>query len=354
MYTFNVGSKAEVQMGPRSFGPFLIVGNFAAIAAAIILIMPAEAQTPGPVKTPPSAKAWVPPRTPDGQPDLQGVWTNATLTPFERSPGLAANATITEEEAARIEKRASENRVDRPPQPGDPGNYNQVFFDGGTTWLSTRQSSLVVDPPNGRVPVKASAAAQREYDLAHVADSYEHQTSWERCITRGFPAGMFPAGYDNAYQIVQTRGYVVILSEMIHEARIIPVDGRPHLPQSIRVWNGDPVGRWEGDTLVVDTTNFNGRGNIATSAATGRIRGIHESEALHVVERFTRVNANMLSYEVIIDDPEMYSARWKVSMPFAKDENYRIYEYACHEGNFAMEDILRGGRAKEKSMGAAK
>ena len=324
-------------MSLKSFDPFLV----AAIAATIILIAPAEAQTRSVSKTSSSTKAWVPTRTPDGHPDLQGIWTNATLTPFERPPELAGRATITEEEAAAIEKRASENRVDRPPRPGDPGNYNQVFFDGGTTWLSTRQSSLVVEPPNGRVPVKASAEAQREYDLAHVADSYQHQTSWERCITRGFPAGMFPAGYDNAYQIVQTAGYVMILSEMIHEARIIPVDGRPHLPQSIRQWNGDSVGHWEGDTLVVDTTNFNGKGNVATSAATGRIRGIHESEALHVVERFKRIEVKTLSYEVTIDDPPMYSAPWTVAMPFTKDANYRIYEYACHEGNFAMEDPSR-------------
>ena len=339
-------------MSPRSFGPFLIVGSIVAIAATPMLIAPAEAQ-PSVVKTSSSSKAWTPTRTPDGQPDLQGVWTNATLTPFERTPELAGKATITEEEAAAIEKRTSENRVDRPPRPGDTGSYNQVFVDSGTTWLSTRQSSLVVEPPDGKVPVKASAEAQRAYDLEHVPDSYEYQTSWERCITRGFPAGMFPAGYDNAYQIMQTPGYVLIFSEMIHEARVIPVDGRPHLPQSIRQWNGDSIGHWEGDTLVVDTTNFNGKGDIATSAATGRIRGIHESEALHVMERFKRVDADTISYEVTIDDPEMYSASWKVSMPFTKDANYRIYEYACHEGNFAMEDILRGGRAKEKSMGAA-
>jgi hypothetical protein len=341
-------------MSQKSFGPSLSLGNLAAIAAMIIVVAPAQAQTQKTVKTSSSTKPWTPTRTPDGQPDLQGVWTNATLTPFERPTELAGKATITEEEAAGIEKRASENRVDRPPRPGDPGNYNQVFFDGGTTWLSTRQSSLVVDPPNGRVRLTASAEAQREYDLAHVADSYEYQTSWERCITRGFPAGMFPAGYDNAYQIVQTAGYVMILSEMIHEARIIPVDGRPHLPQSIRQWNGDSVGHWKGDTLVVDTINFNGKGNVATSAATGRIRGIHESEALHVVERFKRVDANTLSYEVTIDDPALYLAPWTVSMPFTKDAEYRIYEYACHEGNFAMEDILRGGRAKEKGAGAGK
>jgi hypothetical protein len=284
---------------------------------------------------------------------LQGIWTNATLTPFERPAVLAGKATITEQEAAAFEKAASENRVDRPPKPGDPGNYNQGWSDGGTTWLSTRQSSLVVEPASGKVPLKPSAEEQRTYDLVHVPDSYEYQTSWERCITRGVPAGMFPAGYNNAYQIFQSPGYVVILSEMIHEARVIPLDGRPHLPPSVREWNGDSIGHWEGNTLVVDTTNYNGKGMIATSAATARIRGIHESEALHVLERFTRVDANTISYEVTVDDPNVYTGPWKVSMPLTRDANYLIYEYACHEGNYAMEDTLRGGRAKEKAAGAA-
>jgi hypothetical protein len=320
-------------VSPRPFGLRL--------AVTILLAVPAGAQTQKVLA-----------RTPDGQPDLQGVWTNATLTPFERPAQLAGKATITEQEAAAIEKRASENRVDRAPGSGDTGSYNQAFFDSGTTWLSTRQSSLVVEPSNGRVPLKPSAEAQRDYDLSHLGDSYIYHTSWERCITRGVPAGMFPAGYNNAYQILQTPGYVVIFSEMIHEARVIPLDGRPHLPQGVRQWNGDSIGHWEGNTLVVDTTNFNGKGMIATSAATGRIRSVHESEALHVVERFQRVDAETINYEVTIDDPNMYSAPWKVSMPLTKDANYTIYEYACHEGNYAMEDILRAGREKDKAAAA--
>jgi hypothetical protein len=341
-------------MRSKSFGPPFASGSLVVIAT-IILISPAEAQNQKAVKASSSTKAWTSTRTPDGQPDLQGIWTNATLTPFERPAELAGKATLTEQETAALENRASENRVDRPPKEGDPGNYNQAFFDGGTTWLSTRQSSLVVDPPNGRVPVKPAAETQRDYDQSHVADSYTHHTTWERCITRGVPAGMFPAGYNNAYQIFQTPGYVVIFSEMIHEVRAIPLDGRPHLPDSIRQWNGDSVGHWEGDTLVVDTTNYNGKGMIATSAATARIRGIHQSEALHVVERFKRADANTISYEVTIDDPNMYSAPWKVSMPLTRNSSYQIYEYACHEGNYAMEDILRAGRAKEKAAeGAAK
>ena len=340
-------------MSPKSFGPPFISGSLAAIAATILLAAPAEAQIQKAVKTSSSTTARTAMRTPDGQPDLQGVWTNATLTPFERPAELAGKATLTEQEVAAIEKAASKNRVDRPPKPGDTGSYNQAWFDSGTTWLSTRQSSLVVDPPNGKVPVKPSAEAQRDYDLAHIADSYEHQTTWERCITRGVPAGMFPAGYNNAYQILQTPGYVVILSEMIHEARVIPVDGRPHLPQSVRQWNGDSRGHWEGNTLVVDTTNYNGKGMIATSGAAARIKGIHESEALHVVERFKRVDANTISYEVTVDDPNVYSAPWNVFLLLTKAGNYLIYEYACHEGNYAMEGILRAGRAKDKEAEAA-
>jgi hypothetical protein len=298
-----------------------------------------------------SARKWVASKTPDGQPDLQGTWTNATITPFERPAELGEKSVLSPEEAAKLEKRAAENRVDRPPKPGDVGNYNQVWFDSGTKVLSTRQTSLVVDPPDGRVPLTPAAEAQRDYNIAHNADSYEYMSVWDRCITRGMPAGMFPAGYNNAYQIVQIPGYVVILYEMIHETRIIPLDGRPHVSANIRLWNGDSRGRWEGNTLVVDTTNYNNKGSIGTSAATARIKGIPQSEALHVVERFTRTAADTINYEVTIDDPPMYTRPWKVAFPLTRAENYRIYEYACHEGNHAVENILRGGRAQDEAKG---
>ena len=297
---------------------------------------------------------WVLIKTPDGQPDLQGTWTNATITPFERPAELADKPVLTPEEAAEAEKRAAENRVDRPRKPGDVGNYNQVWFDSGTKVMSTRQTSLVVDPPDGRVPVTAAAEAQRDYNAAHNADSYLYMSVWDRCITRGVPAGMFPAGYNNAYQIVQTPGYVVILYEMIHETRIIPLDGRPHVSAGIRLWNGDSRGHWEGKTLVVDTTNYNNKGSIGTSAATLRIKGIPQSEALHVVERFTRISQDAISYEVTIDDPPMYSRPWKAAFPLTRDAKYRIYEYACHEGNQAVENVLNGGRAHDKAAGGAK
>jgi len=298
------------------------------------------------------AKQWTAPRTVDGQPDLQGVWTNATITPFERPAQLAGKAFLTEQEAAEIEKQSAKSKVDRPPAAGDVGNYNQVWFDSGTKVVSTRQTSLVVDPPDGRVPVKPAAEAKRDYDLAHIGDSYEHMSVWDRCITRGVPGRMFPAGYNNAYQIVQSAVYVVIMSEMIHDARVIPIDGiagRAHVPAEVRSWDGDSRGRWDGNTLVVDTTNFNGKGWIATSAATGRIKGIPESEALHVIERFTRTDPGTIQYEVTIDDPNVYSKPWKVAIPLTRDAEYIVYEYACHEGNEAVENILRGARAKEQA-----
>jgi hypothetical protein len=290
---------------------------------------------------------WSSPRTPDGQPDLQGTWTNATITPFERPAEFADKPFLTEEEAEAYEARVVGGRTDAPPRAGDGGTYNQVWFEQGAKIVQTRRTSLVVDPPDGRVPVRPEAEAKRDYDLKHVADSYEHMSPWDRCITRGVPAGMFPAGYNNAYQIVQIPGYVVISYEMIHESRIIPLDGRPHLPPSIRLWNGDSRGRLEGNTLVVDTTNFNGQGWIATSAAGGRMRGIPQSDAAHIVERFTRTDADTILYEVTIDDPKVYTSPWRLEIPLNRESDYTIYEYACHEGNRAMENILRGGRAQE-------
>jgi hypothetical protein len=295
-------------------------------------------------------KPWTPPRTADGQPDLGGTWTDATITPFERPAALASKAVLSPEEAAQLEKQAAAaNSEEGAPKPGDVGSYNEFWFDRGTKVVKTRQASLVVDPPDGHVPVTAAAEAKRDYNIAHNADSYEYMSTWDRCITRGVPGDMFPAGYNNSYQILQTPGYVVILAEMIHDARVIPLDGRPHLPAGVGQWNGDSRGHWEGNTLVIDTTNFNGKGWIASNAASGRIKGIPESTAAHIVERFTRVDSDTILYEATIDDPQMYSKPWKVSIPLSRDPEYTIYEYACHEGNYAMVDILNGGRAQEKA-----
>ena len=264
---------------------------------------------------------WTVGRTPEGRPDLQGMWTNYDPTPFERlNPG---------------EERPREPAV---------STADWLIQDGP---VSARRPSMVVDPPNGRVPIKREAAEKRDADYALRADSIEHYGPWERCITRGVPGAMFPGAYNNGHQIVQTPDYIVMHSEMIHEARVIPLDGRPHLGALAASWSGDSRGRWEGDTLVVDTTNFNGRSWIATNAAAGWLRGIPQTEACHLVERFTRVDANTIQYEATIDDPNVYTNRWTVKFPLNKDERYRIFEYACHEGNHALENMLSQS-AKQK------
>jgi len=262
-------------------------------------------------------------RTPDGQPDLQGTWVNFDSTPFE----------------APIASAAGGNNAGV----GPPDHWTNHDSPN-----SPRRSSMVIDPPDGRVPVLPWAEARRDYDLDHLSDSWVHETPWVRCITRGVPGGMFPSAYNNGYRIIQTPGFVVIVYEMLHESRIIPLDGRPHVGKSIRLWNGDPRGRWEGNTLVVETSNYNDKGSIATSAATGRIRGLPQSEALHIVERFTRLDARTINYQVTIDDPTVYAKPWTVAMPLNQDPEYQIYEYACHEGNYAIPNELSGGRAHDE------
>jgi hypothetical protein len=306
--------------------------------AAILLITPLMILGQAPARKP-----WTPGRTADGQPDLQGVWTNPTITPFERPGELAGKATLSATEAAALEKKAAAGRVDRPPVEGDVGSYNQFWFDSGTKVVSTRQTSLVVDPPDGRVPVKPEAEEKRDFNLEHNADSYVYMSTWDRCITRGIPGAMFPAGYNNAYEIVQLPGYVIIHYEMIHNVRVIPLDGRPHLPANIRQWDGDPRGHWEGNTLVVQTTNFNGR---TGAQANGNL--MMTSDALELVERFTRTGPDTIQYEVTVTDPKTWTRPWGVSFPLRRDPGYGMFEYACHEGNHSLFNILSGARADDR------
>src|SRR4051812_36817876 len=192
-------------------------------------------------------KPWMPGRTPWGDPDIQGMWANETITPFERPQNLADKPFLSKAEATALEQRAAAQRDNEnaPARPGDVGSYNQFWNDSGTRVVSTLQASLVVDPPDGRVPARAEAERVRDDDERRSFDAPEFMSPWDRCITRGVPGGLFPAGYNNAYQIVQTRGYVVIVSEMIHSARIIPTDGRPHPASNVRFWDGDSVGHWQ-------------------------------------------------------------------------------------------------------------
>jgi hypothetical protein len=280
-------------------------------------------------------------RTPWGDPDLQGVWSIATITPFERPGALADKQVLTAEEAAEIERtNLATNNQDRRDGAGTDADvaraYNDFWWDRGTKVVSTRQTSLVVDPPDGRVPALTPEGQKRATErAARGYDSWQDRSLWERCITRGLP--MIPGPYNNNYQILQTPGYVVILHEMIHDARIIPLDGQPHIGRNIRQWFGDSRGKWEGDTLVVDTTNFTDKANYRGS-----------TDGLHLIERFTRINADTVRYEFTIDDPTTFTRRWTTSIPMQHTDE-QIYEYACHEGNYGMVNLLSGARTQEKA-----
>jgi hypothetical protein len=284
------------------------------IVAFAVGVFPAAAQQP---KGTSPTKAWTVGRTPDGQPDLQGMWTNYDQTPFEQ---------LRPEE---IERR------------GPAVSTQDWLIQDSPT--SPRRPSMVVDPPSGRIPIKPEAIARRDAAFAQESDSLERYGPWERCITRGVPGSMWPGAYNNGHQIIQTKGYVVLHSEMIHEARIIPLDGRPTLGSAAKSWDGESRGHWQGDTLVIETSNFNGKGWLATNAASGRLRGIELSEKAHVVERLNRVSENTIRYEATIEDPNVYTRPWTLSFPLNKDEPYRIFEYACHEGNYALGNMLRLG-----------
>jgi hypothetical protein len=286
-----------------------------------------------------------PPRTSDGQPDLQGIWTNVTLTPLERPAELAGKEFLTEQEAAAYEKRMLEaNNADRRnlSPAADVGlAYNDAWYDRGTKVVGTRRTSLIINPPDGKVPALTPEAQKRQADAreaarGHANDGPENRALTERCLlwpTAGPP--MLPSFYNNNYQIVQSPGYVTILVEMIHDVRVIPLDRRPHLPQNVRQWMGDSRGHWEGNTLVVDTTNFSDK---------TRFRG--SDEKLHLIERFTRVDPGTILYEFTVDDPTAFTKPWTAQIPMRKSEG-PIFEYACHEGNYAMAGMLAGARADE-------
>ena len=292
-----------------------------------------------------SGQRWHVPRTSWGHPDLQGVWSTATITPLERPAELAGKEFFTEQEAAAYERETLE-RENRDRRDGGATTdlaraYNDFWWDRGTRVVPTRRTSLVIDPPDGRVPALTAEAQRRQASIAEArkrapADNPEDRNTWERCITRGLPTVMLPQPYNNNYEIIQTVDHVVILSEMIHDARIVPLDGRPHAPARLRFWMGDSVGRWDGDTLVVETTNF-----------TDKINYRGAGEHLRLVERFTRTASDILQYRVTIEDPTTFTRPWTIELP-ARREDGMIFEYACHEGNYALEGILRGHRAEER------
>ncbi len=300
-----------------------------------------------------SDNTWVNARLPDGQPDFQGVWTNDTITPIERPESLAGRAYLSDDEIAAMERRIAERRTQADNNievsaGGSVGGYNQVWLDSGDTVLSTGQTAMIVDPPDGRAPIRESALQQRDFYFANVENDYIYHTVWDRCITRGVPGSMLPAGYNNAYRFIQTEDTVTIVYEMIHDVRIIPLNKSEHIDDKIKLWMGDSVARYEGDTLVIETTNFNDRGMLANSMAGGRLKGVPVTEDLHVVERFTRVSQDTLMWEVTVTDPEIYTQPFTISMPLTRDPEYVMYEYACHEGNHAIKNILSAGRAADR------
>ena len=304
-------------------------------------------------------QAWTPPRTSDGHPDLQGVWLSNRATPLERPKALEGRTTLTDDEVAEYRRRAAllvsdgandfaagdalflavlanAQRYKSPQSTGSALDMVEREFDNRT--------ALVVDPPDGLVPAMTAEGRQRQAAVgpariaAHATDP-EALTNDVRCLTFGVPrvGGNYGAGHYSYYQIVQTPGYVVLAMEVIHEARIIPLDGSPHLPSDIRRWNGDSRGRWDGDTLVVDTTNFSPKSFFMGS-----------TENLHLTERFTRKGPDAIDYVVTFDDASTWTRSWTTSMHLKRTDQ-KMYEYACHEGNHVVEGILRGVRAEEKA-----
>ena len=296
------------------------------------------------------------PRTPWGAPDLQGVWDFRTLTPLERPVELEGKAVFADEEVAEFESARLAEFAERDNQvPADiVGNYNQFWFDPGTTVVETKRTSLVVDPPDGRVPPLTPTAEKRRAALERVRRGLRtHDITpggWVedlgsdglqvRCIV-GFNSGppMTPGGYNQNVQLFQTEDHVVLLNEMVHNARIIPLDGRAHLGHGIHQWTGDSRGYWEGDTLVVETTNF--------LRETGFRRGQSDAN-LHLTERFTRISPQTLMYEVTVEDPTVWTTPWTYQIPMQKNDQ-PLYEYACHEGNYGLYNMLAGAREAEKA-----
>ena len=268
------------------------------------------------------------PRTPWGVPDLQGIWDNRTITPLERPRQFAGQETLTAAEAAAYEARTAEQRV------GD-----RYYWDRGTMTVADRRTALITDPADGRVP-PLTPAGQRRFETGRqqgVGAADERNPS-ERCITRTVPR--LPGLYNNHYQIFQTPGHVVIFMEMIHDARIIPLDTRPPLPDGVRQWNGDSRGRWDGDTLVIETTHFTGKTNFRGSA-----------DNLHLVERLTRVDADTIDYRFTVTDPTTWTRPWTARVPLNRNDG-PLYEYACHEGNDGLAGILQVNRNIEKAEAA--
>ena len=295
---------------------------------------------------------WRTPRTPWGAPDLQGIWTSATLTPLERPRRQSEKAQLTDEEAAELERQSEERRAasDGKSAPGSVGGYNQVWMDAGTRMMGSRRTSLIVDPPEGVIPWRSEARIENDrekarYGVGPYASSLDLDTG-ERCITDGLPNMVPLQPYNMNLHILQTAGEVVMLHEMYHELRVIPLDGRPLT--GIAQWTGEARGHWEGDTLVVETLNFADKSDNHWSAPWRAAR-----PSLRLVERFTRVGPETIDYTFTVEDPLSFTQPWTAAAPMTTDHASRgvtsgqLFEYACHEGNHSMINILSGARAEE-------
>jgi hypothetical protein len=342
----------------------LISLSVAAAAAMSVASSSLFAQTSREPARNDSAKSWSVPRTPWGDPDLQGLWPSIDMqgTPYERPENFGTRAVLNEQElAARAtqtvrqaeadaETTVNAQRAPRGTGTGPPSHW-------GERGRPSRQASLVVDPVDGRFPPmtaegeKRSKEAYSTYFLdfpdavtAHPFNEFSDLGVYDRCITRGLLASILPTAYNMGNQIIQVPGAVIVRNEMIHETRVIPLDGRPHVNSKIRQYLGDSRGRWEGPTLVVETTNFNGKVGITRNGNT-----LPTSQDLKIVERFERVSLDTMQYTATVTDPKTWTRPWTVSLPLKLHPEYQFFEYACHEGNYAMKHILSGARADEKA-----
>lgn len=328
------------------------LASTAALAAmiAVPLLVQAPAAGQAPAAKAATGKAWTPPRTPDGKPDLEGIWGNATVTPLERPKGLGAKEFYTDEEFAKLNTRIRQGDAGEEAELGaardNPLRYDIGIYGGfdpaKASFASNKRTSLIVGP-DGRVPPMLPEARKRNAEIAaknkgHEFDSYENRPLSERCILMAQERiPMLPgAGEGNILQIVQGPGYVALYHEIDHDIRVIPTDGRPHVPQNIRLLQGDSVGHWEGNTLVVDTTNFTNRTAFRGSG-----------EKLHLVERFTRAADDRMVYQFTAEDPTTWDKPWTAEIPWTTTQG-PVYEWACHEGNTMISTILNGARVEEQ------
>jgi hypothetical protein len=337
---------------------------------ATTMLAPIAAQITTVPGTPPPN--WRPSRTPDGHPDLQGTWANNTVTPFERPTELNGREFVTDAELRMFQERAARlfngtgdiapgdelfssllaNPDQHTSKHSAVGDYNQVW-DADELVFEYRTSQML-EPATGLLPAMTATGRQRQSDVRdarrlHGTDGPEARTGLERCITNGaIKMGFVQTRYNSYYEIVQTHDYVVLHNELVHEARIIPLSDRPHAPTAIRSWLGDSRGRWDGDTLVIDTTNFSAQSTFRPTLSV-----IIPAEQFHVVERLTRSDANYLRYEVTVNDPATWVGPWKAVTTW-KRSTAPMYEFACHEGNYGMEGLLRGARADERAADLSK